>query len=95
MLICIKTLRSSDKNEEKLTEHLNKIYDAAEKRQKEIRNGDNTIKSLRILEKYEREPRADLGKRKPERKRESRWRKPGRRWPRRKTERWPGWQEKK
>ena len=31
VLICIKILRSSDKNEEKLAEHLNKIYDATEK----------------------------------------------------------------
>ena len=31
VLIFIKTLRSSDKNEEKLAEYLNKMYDAAEK----------------------------------------------------------------
>ena len=31
VLICIKMLRSSDKNEEKLAEHLNKIYGTAEK----------------------------------------------------------------
>ena len=31
VLIYMKTLRSSDKNEEKLAEHLNKMYDTAEK----------------------------------------------------------------
>ena len=31
VLICIKTLISNDKNEEKLTEHLNKMYDTKEK----------------------------------------------------------------
>ena len=34
VLIFIKTLRSSDKNEEKLAEHLNKMYDAVEKDKK-------------------------------------------------------------
>ena len=34
VLICIKTLRSNDKNKEKLAEHLNKMYDAAEKEKK-------------------------------------------------------------
>ena len=31
VLIFINTLRSSDKNEEKLAEHLNRMYDAAKK----------------------------------------------------------------
>ena len=31
VLVFIKTLRSNDKNEEKLAEHLNKMYDTAEK----------------------------------------------------------------
>ena len=34
VLIFIKTLRSSDKNEEKLAKHLNKMYDATEKDKK-------------------------------------------------------------
>ena len=36
MLKFIKTLRSSNKNEEKLAEHLNRIYDAAEKDKKTL-----------------------------------------------------------
>ena len=37
VLIFIKTLRFSDKNEEKLAEHLNKMYNAAEKDKKVLK----------------------------------------------------------
>ena len=40
VLVFIKTLRSNDKNEEKLAEHLNKMYDTTEK-EKSPRNSDN------------------------------------------------------
>ena len=63
MIIFIKTLRSSNKNEEKLAEHLNRIYDATEK-DKDVGNSKNASRSLSILEKCERELRTDLGKRK-------------------------------
>ena len=41
VLVFIKTLRSNDKNEEKLEEHLNRMYDAAEKEKKGTRNSNN------------------------------------------------------
>ena len=63
VLICIKTLRSNDKNKEKLAEHLNKMYDAAEREKRVLEIATIQAEVRHFLADCKRESQNDMGQR--------------------------------